>query len=187
MIGKLLVNMVQFIGDDRMLEWKLKYGKTIIERKIRYNSTIEEYQCKLIHSDNKKITLLHQVEKPFEMGKGKEKLVIPKGTYAFAYYWLDQPYNLYFWREENGKYLGAYFNIVRKNSIQNNIVMFEDLIIDVVVKPNHIYYILDQEELPQPLETFENGYVQTALHALLKRKDCIIDEVSAETANFYPL
>ncbi|NRG28609.1 DUF402 domain-containing protein, partial [Bacillus circulans] len=101
-----------------MVNLQLKGRENIVERKIRYDSTIEEYQCKLLQSDKRKITLLHQVEKSFEMRKGKQKLVIPKGTYTFAYYWLDQPYNLYFWRDTTGKYLGAYFNIVRKNWFQ---------------------------------------------------------------------
>jgi len=132
-----------------------------------------------------KITLLHKVEKSFVMSKNNHKLIIPIGAYTFAYYWLDQPYNLYFWREPSGKYLGAYFNIVRKNVIQDNIVLFEDLIIDVVVKPDGTSYILDQEELPLPLQTFENGYVQDALLTLLERKDSIIEEVKAETNLFF--
>ncbi|KLV27111.1 hypothetical protein ABW02_06160 [Niallia circulans] len=170
-----------------MVNLQLKDRENIVERKIRYDSTIEEYQCKLLQSDKRKITLLHQVEKSFEMRKGKQKLVIPKGTYTFAYYWLDQPYNLYFWRDATGKYLGAYFNIVRKNWFQNDMVIYEDLIIDIVVKPNQMYYILDQEELPQPIETFEKGFVQKALQQLLKQKDGILAEVSRETADLFRL
>lgn len=174
-------------GEDSVLDMRLKYGKKITERKIRYDSTTEDYPCKLLHADTRKITLLHQVEKPFEMRKGKQKLVIPKGTFTFAYYWLNQPYNLYFWRDTTGKYLGAYFNIVRKNWIQNDMVIYEDLIIDIVIRPNNMYYILDQEELPQPIEIFEDGFVQKALHNLLERKDAIIDEVFVETAHFFQL
>lgn len=168
-----------------MLESKLKYGKTMIERKIRYDSSIVEYRCKLLHLDQMKITLLHKVEKSFVMSKNNHRLKIPVGAYTFAYYWLDQPYNLYFWREPSGKYLGSYFNIVRKNDIQNNLVLFEDLIIDLVVKPDGTSYILDQEELPLPLQTFENGYVDDALKMLLERKDSIIEEVKAETKLFF--
>lgn len=62
-----------------MVNLQLKDRENIVERKIRYDSTIEEYQCKLLQSDKRKITLLHQVEKSFEMRKGKQKLVIPKG------------------------------------------------------------------------------------------------------------
>ena len=168
-----------------MLELKLKYGKTMIERKIRYDSSIVDYECKLLKWDKLKIMLLHKVEKSFVMSKNNDQLMIPMGAYTFAYYWLDQPYNLYFWREPSGKYLGAYFNIVRKNSIQNNIVLFEDLIIDLLVKPDGTSYILDQEELPLPMCNFENGFVQEVLTTLLKRKDTIIGEVKAETELFF--
>lgn len=43
---------------------------------------------------------------------------------------------------------------------------FEDLIIDILVLPSGEYFILDEDELPEPLEGFEGGYVNEALYVL---------------------
>ena len=45
-------------------------------------------------------------------------------------------------------------------------VSFEDLIIDIMVLPNGEYFILDEDELPEPLGNFEGGYVKKALYGL---------------------
>ena len=45
-------------------------------------------------------------------------------------------------------------------------VSFEDLIIDIMVLPNGEYFILDEDELPEPLGNFEGGYVRKALYGL---------------------
>ncbi len=43
---------------------------------------------------------------------------------------------------------------------------FEDLIIDILVLPSGEYFILDEDELPESLEEFEDGYVNEALNVL---------------------
>ena len=45
---------------------------------------------------------------------------------------------------------------------------FEDLIIDILVLPSGEYFILDEDELPESLEEFEDGYVNEALNVLEK-------------------
>ena len=45
-------------------------------------------------------------------------------------------------------------------------MLFEDLIIDILVLPSGEYFILDEDELPEPLESFEDGYVAEALYVL---------------------
>ena len=67
------------------------------------------------------------------MKAGSIKLTIPIGSYTIAYYWKDRPYNLYIWRDNEGKYLGSYFNIVRNTYMADTLVSFEDLIIDILV------------------------------------------------------
>ena len=45
-------------------------------------------------------------------------------------------------------------------------VSFEDLIIDIMVLPNGEYFILDEDELTEPLGNFEGGYVKKVLYEL---------------------
>lgn len=138
----------------------------IIERKIRYDSTIVEHTCLLFEKKLKSIVLFHEVQYLFTMTAHDTSLIIPKGSYTIAYYWEDRPYNLYIWRDKDGRYLGSYFNIVKNTQVTNEVVSFEDLIIDIMVLPNGEYFMLDEDELPEPIESFEDGYVNEALHVL---------------------
>ncbi|GIO69348.1 DUF402 domain-containing protein [Paenibacillus sp. FSL M7-1455] len=159
----------------------LHKGQPVIERKIRYDATVAYHDCTLLKMELPKIVLLHQVDKPFTMPAGASELTIPEGTYTFAYYWIDRPYNLYFWRDGQGNYLGSYFNLVRNTTVTDEAVSFEDLIIDLLVLPNGEHFVLDEDELPEPLHQFENGFVHEALHALIGQKDAILEDAKKET------
>ncbi|MGE6598319.1 DUF402 domain-containing protein [Bacillus proteolyticus] len=146
---------------------KLRTPKSeIIERKIRYDSTIIDHNCLILEKKSQSIMLFHEVQYSFTMNTNDSSLTIPKESYTIAYYWENRPYNLYIWRDKNGMYLGAYFNIVKNTHITDELVSFEDLIIDILVLPSGEYFILDEDELPEPLEGFEGGYVNEALYVL---------------------
>ncbi|MEK4742998.1 MULTISPECIES: DUF402 domain-containing protein [unclassified Bacillus (in: firmicutes)] len=138
----------------------------IIERKIRYDGTTVDHACLLIEAQQDKIVLYHEVQYSFTMAANDTKLTIPKGSYTIAYYWANRPYNLYVWRDQDGGYLGSYFNIVKNTYITDQVVCFEDLILDIMVLPSGEFFILDEDELPEPIESFEDGYVNEALHVL---------------------
>lgn len=152
----------------------------IIERKIRYDATIVEYPCALLQADKKHAVLFHKIQESFSMVTDQTTLTIPVGSYTLAYYWEDRPYNLYTWRDKNGHYLGAYFNIVKNTSITDTLITFEDLIIDVLVFPNGDWSILDEEELPVALDQFEKGYVRQSLHLLTNGLDELLLQILTE-------
>ncbi|EHB67004.1 DUF402 domain-containing protein [Paenibacillus lactis] len=160
-------------------------GSSILERKIRYDATVVDHHCKLLKAEGSTVILAHQNERSFSMKAGVRELTISKGVLTFAYYWIDQPYNLYYWKDLNGNELGAYFNIVRNTHVSEEAVSFEDLIIDLLVLPGGDYYILDEDELPEPLHQFEDGFVQKALQMLLDRKEHILREAAVETERLW--
>ncbi|HHT7239688.1 MULTISPECIES: DUF402 domain-containing protein [Bacillus] len=153
----------------------------IIERKIRYDSTTIDHVCLLVEAQPKKIVLFHEVQYSFTMTAKETKLTIPKGSYTTAYYWEDRPYNLYIWRDDAGHYLGSYFNIVKNTHVGNKLVSFEDLIIDIMLLPNGEYFILDEDELPEPLDQFESGYVKEALNVLTDTIHVLLPRMILET------
>lgn len=157
----------------------------IIERKFRYNTEIVDYECRLIHMKPNEMVLFHIVEESFTMIANQAQLTIPIGSYTIAYYWDNRPYNLYFWRDEQGEYLGCYFNIVRNTAISSSMVSYDDLIIDVLVLPTGEYFVLDEEELPVPLEEFEQGSVHHDLHSLLASIEVVISEVIMKSRDVY--
>jgi predicted RNA-binding protein associated with RNAse of E/G family len=115
------------------------------------------------------------------MATNDTKLTIPKGSYTIAYYWENRPYNLYVWRDIEGNYLGSYFNIVKNTQIKDEVVSFEDLIIDIMVLPNGEYFILDEDELPEPIGYFEEGYVKEALYTLTDTIQELLPKIIIDT------
>ncbi|KAF0820935.1 hypothetical protein KIS4809_0462 [Bacillus sp. ZZV12-4809] len=163
----------------------MMYGDEIIERKIRYDSEIVEHHCMLLTAENHRAVLFHIIEDSFTMIAGQTQLTIPKGSYTIAYYWEDRPYNLYFWRDAEGGYLGSYFNIVKDTVLTDGMVSFEDLIIDMLVLPNGDIFILDEDELPEPLESFESGAVQQSLCVLKESLDSVLYGAISESEGIY--
>ncbi|WP_338787020.1 DUF402 domain-containing protein [Metabacillus sp. FJAT-53654] len=155
------------------------------ERKMRYDSTVVEHSCLVLETKNQNIVLFHKIVDSFTMKANETKLTIPKGSYTIAYYWNDRPYNLYIWRDNKGNYLGAYFNIVKNTYMTDQFVSFEDLIIDIMVLPSGDYFILDEDELPEPLDRFENGSVLHTLNLLINTIDIFLSKVISETENTY--
>ncbi|MGG0283297.1 DUF402 domain-containing protein [Bacillus pacificus] len=153
----------------------------IIERKIRYDSTTVEHTCLLLEKQLRSIVLFHEVQYSFTMNTHDSSLTIPKGSYTIAYYWEDRPYNLYIWRDKNGMYVGSYFNVVKNTQITDEFVSFEDLIIDILVLTSGEYFILDEDELPEPLEGFEGGYVNEALDVLEEIIQKTLPQIIVET------
>ncbi|CAM4286665.1 DUF402 domain-containing protein [Bacillus wiedmannii] len=157
----------------------------IIERKIRYDGTTIDHACLLIEAQQDKIILYHEVQYSFTMAANDKKLTIPKGSYTVAYYWGNLPYNLYVWRDQDGGYLGSYFNIVKNTCITDEVVSFEDLILDIMILPSGEFFILDEDELPESLEQFEDGYVEKALHTVKNTIQESLPEIISETATLY--
>lgn len=172
--------MISILSKVNPYEWN-----EIIERKIRYNSEIVDYKCKLLSAQSQHVVLFHIIEQAFTMAADHRTITIPEGSYTIAYYWKDRPYNLYFWRDKNGKYLASYFNIVRNTTIADQIITFEDLIIDILALPNGEYFILDEDELPEKLERFENGLVKRAVESLAESINDILSQAIEESESIY--
>ncbi|MGE1162618.1 DUF402 domain-containing protein [Peribacillus simplex] len=170
---------------DKIFTTTLQRCDKIIERKIRYDSVIVEHDCLLLKSQNQNVVLFHKVMDSFTMVAGPTKLTIPIGSYTIAYYWNDRPYNLYIWRDNEGNYLGSYFNIVKNTYMADKLLSFEDLIIDIMVLPDGSHFILDEEELPVPLEQFESGSVKQALNSLLDSIDILLSQIIEESGKLY--
>ncbi|MFD6209485.1 DUF402 domain-containing protein [Peribacillus sp. NPDC060253] len=170
---------------DNIFTPAIQRGDELIERKIRYDSLVVEHNCLVLKAHKQHVVLFHEIMDSFTMNAGPTKLTIPIGSYTIAYYWKDRPYNLYIWRDHEGNYLGSYFNIVKNTYMTDRLVSFEDLIIDILVLPNGNHFILDEDELPVPLDRFENGSVRQSLKALLDSIDSILSQTLSDSENSY--
>lgn len=153
----------------------------MLERKIRYDGTIAEYDCKLLEKSGQHAVLHYDITQSFSIQKGDTELVVPDGSYTTAFYWQDKNYNVYVLRDELSNYLGSYFNIVNNTQIADAVVSYEDLIIDLLVLPEGNYYILDEDELPEPLDIIENGLVLQTLQSLIESLDSVLHSIIQES------
>mgnify|MGYP001241830837 FL=1 len=168
-----------------LLSERIGNVETVTERKIRYDSGVVEYACVPLDIGKRSAVLFHAIREAFAIEAGSRVIPIPKGSYTIAYYWTDRPYNLYFMRDGEGRCLGAYFNIVRNTTISGGTVCYEDLIIDCMALPDGEVLILDEHELPEPLDRFENGYVRRALDELTASLRDVLSAVIADAAGIY--
>lgn len=159
--------------------------ETVTERKIRYDASIVEYACVPLDVRERRAVLFHAIREPFTIEAGSGNIPVPKGSYTIAYYWTDRPYNLYFMRDGEGNLLGSYFNIVRNTVITGEMVSYEDLIVDLMVLPDGKTLVLDEHELPEPIDRFENGYVRRALDALTASLRDVLSAAVSDSAGIY--
>lgn len=142
--------------------------KPVIERKICYDGTIVEHPCTMVEGDEFHKVLFHKIEHSFSMETEAGVVTIPSESYTIAHYWKDRPYNVYIWRNSAGEYIGSYFNFVKDTYFHDGFIIFEDLILDLLVMPNGEFFFLDEDELPLPLEKFEDGYLLGSIEELLE-------------------
>ena len=71
--------------------------------------------------------------------------------------------------------------------MNNNILFYKDLIVDILVDNNLDHHILDLDELPYPLELFENGKVKLNIDEFLLNKKKKIDYFREQSKKFIAL
>ena len=71
---------------------------------------------------------------------------IASGTISIEYYWLDRWYNVFRFTDHAGAFQNFYCNVSMPPSFDGRILSYVDLDIDVLVKPDFSYEVLDLED-----------------------------------------
>lgn len=104
--------------------------------------------------------------------------IIASGTVSTEYYWLDRWYNVFRFSDR------YYCNVSMPPSFDGNVLSYVDLDIDVLVKPDFSYQVLDLDDfednaraLNYPLEVRENAHAALAeLIGLIEARSFPFDE-----------
>jgi uncharacterized protein len=75
--------------------------------------------------------------------------VIKRGTISYEYYWLDRWYNIFRFHEPDGDLRNYYCNLNMPPTLQNSILDYIDLDIDVLVSKDFSTEILDLDEFEE--------------------------------------
>ena len=89
---------------------------------------------------------------------------IATGTISREYYWLDRWYNVFRFSDRRGTFQNFYCNVSMPPSFDGHVLGYVDLDIDVLVKPDFSYQVLDLEDFEDnarlydyPLEVRDNA------------------------------
>jgi protein associated with RNAse G/E len=78
--------------------------------------------------------------------------LIERGTVSIEYYWLDRWYNVFRFLEPDGSLRNFYCNVNLPPTFDGQTLTYVDLDIDIIVKPDFSYQILDRDEFEQNAE-----------------------------------
>lgn len=90
---------------------------------------------------------------------------IASGTNSTEYYWLDRWYNVFRFCDRHGALMSFYCNVNLPPSFEGQVLQYVDLDIDLLVKPDYSYQVLDLEDFEAnaraydyPREVRENAH-----------------------------
>ena len=75
--------------------------------------------------------------------------VIQGGTRTIEYYWLDRWYNIFRFMNGDNRTRLYYCNINMPPSLEDNVLTYIDLDLDILVQPDFSYQILDLDEFEE--------------------------------------
>lgn len=150
---------------------------TYTETKMKYDGTVDEYDCRLLEYSPNRVVLFF----PLPEDRLVDEVNLRKGDYTIAYYWNDRGYNAYHWVTPEGKTLAYYFNMAENTQIGPSGLSWRDMVVDVICYPDGKSKVLDLDELPVPLDQFEEGRIKRSLDELLVSLSEVTKEIQRET------
>jgi len=93
---------------------------------------------------------------------------IASGTLSAEYYWLDRWYNVFRFSGRDGQLQYFYCNVSMPPSFDGRVLSYVDLDIDVLVKPDFSYRVLDLEDFEENASRYDySAEVHEKAHAAL--------------------
>ena len=98
---------------------------------------------------------------------------ISSGTLSTEYYWLDRWYNVFRFSDPDHSLRSFYCNLNIPPNFDGSVLSYIDLDVDVLVKPDFSYEVLDQDDFEVNAEKYEypdyvRHNVANALEGLIK-------------------
>jgi len=110
---------------------------------------------------------------------------IKRGTRLIEYYWLDNWYNVFRFLHDDGSTRLYYCNVIKPPTFDGSSLTYVDLDIDVVVRPDYSYEVLDLEEFKANSEAY--GYSDEEKANAAAALAALIGMIQARQFPFQPL
>src|SRR6266571_8355150 len=119
-------------------------GESIVVRVFKYDGTeYRHWSARIARQEGSLIIL----DAEFDTDVSHHLLGhIPCGTRTVEFYWLDRWYNIFRFLRDDGQTWLYYCNINTPPNFEDGVLTYIDLDIDVLVRPDLSYRVLDSEE-----------------------------------------
>ncbi len=134
----------------------------IVEIKTTLAGERKEFDCELLKFTPGEVVVIYRMPRDVQL----EDLLLPKGSISIGYFWEDRAYNAYHWIDEQCQTLALYFNICDNTRISRQQVAWRDLSVDILITPDLRCRVLDEDELPDDLDSDLRVYIESARNAL---------------------
>jgi predicted RNA-binding protein associated with RNAse of E/G family len=152
------------------------------ERK-RYLSGAEvTFECELVALEGRRGILKYVIDRTWQVAG----LTLEPGVVTYGFYWLQRPYNLYWWQDAKGEALGYYFNLADSVSLSPQEFVWRDLAVDILVLPDGQVSVLDEAEVPAELDEELRVTIDAGKNTILQKHQAIIAEAKLMLAEYIP-
>jgi predicted RNA-binding protein associated with RNAse of E/G family len=153
--------------------------RTVLERKVRLDGSVEEWACELLVLEPGRYAAVRYVL-PAERTLRGTALVLPAGTVTIGHFWVDRAYTAYHWLS-GGRTLGVYCSVAELLEVEPEGIVYLDLAVDILFLPGGEVSVLDEHELPSDLERETLKTIDEAVAALRADPSGVLAGVEAAT------
>jgi len=147
----------------------------IVEVKHTLAGREKRFQCRLLARDGGHAAVLWVSTEPMHV----HGVDLPAGTVSFGHFWTDRPYNVYHWLDRAGRTIGFYFNLADETRIEEGLIEWRDLVVDVLALPGGRVDVLDEDELPAELPAEVQARLEAGRAAILGDPAAVMAEIEA--------
>jgi protein associated with RNAse G/E len=131
--------------------WQIFQMEIIVNSRKFDGKLHRSWNCELIEETTNYWLLVGKFEHEVNHSKLGE---IKQGTISYEYFFKDKYFNIFRFHEPNGELKFYYCNISLLPKFENNVLDFVDLDIDVLVKKDFSFEILDEDEFEKNTKLF---------------------------------
>ena len=152
----------------------------ITEVKTTLAGNCQKFECGLLSWDAGEVVVSYRMPRDVRL----DDLLLPKGALSLGYFWEDRAYNVYHWVDDNRLTLALYFNICDNTHISADQVAWRDLTVDILITPDLRCRVLDEDELPDDIDSELLSYINATRDALCQEPARLLFEFENRSLGF---
>jgi hypothetical protein len=121
----------------------------ITELKTTLSGERKLFDCELLTLDPGRAVVIYRMPSDLML----EDLLLPRGGLSLGYFWEERAYNAYHWVDDDLQTLALYLNICDNTRISPTRIAWRDLTVDILITPDLRCRVLDEDELPDDIDS----------------------------------